>query len=69
MKACAIRAKGIVQLHDYMVKEEVSAGKLIEILPQYLNKQTPLYAYYNKYRFVQPKVRNFLEEYFDLMKN
>ena len=66
MKTCAIAGMGIIQLHDYMIKDEVDTGKLVEILPGYLNKAIPLYIYYHKYRFVQPKIRNFLDEYFSL---
>jgi len=68
MKTCAIAGMGIIQLHDYMIKEEIESGKLVEILPGYLNKTIPLYIYYHKYRFVQPKIRNFLDEYFRLAK-
>lgn len=61
MKKCAIAGLGIVQLHDYMVEEELENGSLVALLPEYLNKKIPLYIYYQKHRFVQPKIRQFVK--------
>ena len=60
MKQCALSSMGIVQLHHYMVEEELSNGTLIEVLSECLNEQVPLYIYYQKHRFVQPKIRQFV---------
>lgn len=60
MKQCAVSGLGIVQLHDYMVEDELKSGKLIEILNEYLQPEIPLYIYYQKHRFVQPKIKQFV---------
>jgi len=60
MKQSAISGLGIVQLHDYIVKKELENNRLIEILPEYFNKEIPIYVYYQKHRFVQPKIRQFI---------
>lgn len=60
MKTCALNGWGIVQLHDYMVKEDIERGELIELLKDQLETNTPLYIYYQKHRFVQPKIRQFV---------
>lgn len=57
MKQCALLGLGIVQLHEYMVIDELKSGELIEILAEYLQPEIPLYVYYQKHRFVQPKIR------------
>lgn len=60
MKKCALSDMGIIQLHDYMVKEELKNGSLVEILPEFFIKRIPLYIYYQKHKFVQPKIRQFV---------
>jgi DNA-binding transcriptional LysR family regulator len=60
MKVCALRGIGIVQLHDYMVKEEIADGRLIELLPEAAGSAVPISVYYQKHRFVQPKIRQFI---------
>ena len=68
IRTCALLGKGIAQLHDYIVKDDVAAGRLVELLPECFNKSIPLYIYYHKYRFVQPKIRCFVDEFFDFMR-
>jgi len=60
MKQSAISGLGIVQLHDYIIKEELKDRSLIEILSEYLQKNIPIYIYYQKHRYVQPKIRQFI---------
>jgi DNA-binding transcriptional LysR family regulator len=61
MKQCALMSMGIIQLHDYMLADELQSGKLIVILSDYLKPDIPLYVYYQKHRFVQPKIRQFIK--------
>lgn len=61
MKECALKNMGIIQLHDYMIKRELEDGSLIEILEDQIQKETTLYVYYQRHRYVQPKVRHFLK--------
>lgn len=61
MRACAKAGMGIIQLHDYMVTEDLNTGSLVEILRDELKDEIPLYIYYQKQRYVQPKVRKLVE--------
>ena len=60
MKICALNHLGIVQLHDYMVEEELKKGQLVEVLQSSLKPAIPLFIYYQKHRFVQPKIKHFI---------
>lgn len=40
---------GIVQLHNYMIEDELASGRLIEILSDYIQPEIPLYVYYQKH--------------------
>lgn len=60
MKQCALSNMGIIQLHDYMVKKELQKGELVEVLPEHFNEKIPLYIYFQKHRFVQPKIMQFV---------
>ena len=60
MKKCAELGYGIVQLHEYLVQEELKNGTLVEILKKSLHSKISLYMYYQKHRFVQPKIRQFV---------
>ncbi len=60
MKELAKSGLGIVQLHDYVVQKDLDSGELVEILPDFSKPNIPLYVYYLKHRYVQPKVRQFL---------
>lgn len=60
IKACALQGLGIVELHDYVVADEIEKGNLIEILPGILKEKEPIYIYYRKDGFVLPKVRQLI---------
>lgn len=60
MKKSAELGLGIVQLHDYMVEDELRSGKLVEVLQAELQPSILLFIYYQKHRFVQPKIRQFV---------
>lgn len=60
MKTCALNNLGIVQLHDYMIQEELKDGRLVEILKSSVKPAIPLFVYYQKHRFVQPKIKEFI---------
>lgn len=60
MRDAAINGMGIVQLHDYIVEEDLQNGTLVEVLSEYLLALIPLYVYYQKHRFVQPKIRQLI---------
>lgn len=61
IKICAMQSMGIGQLHEYMVREELKKGILKEILIDAFLPVTDIYVYYKKQRYVQPKVKQFIE--------
>lgn len=63
MRECAIQGLGIVKLHEYMVKEAIQNGTLIEILKTYQKPTTPIYLYYRQSRYLQAKIRKFIDFY------
>ncbi len=60
MKQAALNGLGIVQLHDYVVNDALESGDLVEVLAHELKPAIDLFIYYNKYHYVQPKVRQFV---------
>ncbi len=58
---CAIQGLGIVRLHDYIVNTALESKKLIEVLPTFNREQVPVYLYYQQSRYLQPKVRKFID--------
>jgi len=63
MRECAMRDMGIVNLHDYMVDSLIKEGKLIEVLREYQEPRINVYLYYQKSRYLQPKIRSFIDFY------
>lgn len=63
MRNCAILDMGIVNLHDYMVNDALEKGSLIEVLPACQETKQAVYVYYEKSRYLQPKIRHFLDFY------
>lgn len=60
MKEAAAHDQGIVQLHEYVVHEELKSGQLVEILKECFLPEVKLMVYYQKHRYVQPKIRQFI---------
>ena len=61
MRQCALQGMAMVQLHDYLVADDIAAGKLIEILPELFTQSIPIYMYYQKHRYQLPSIRSFVE--------
>lgn len=61
MLECAIRGMGIVLLHDYVVRDAIKKGLLIEILQDFQSTEKPVYLYYQMQRYLQPKIRHFID--------
>lgn len=66
MKQCALEGIGIIKVHSYAVEEELASGKLIELLKNYDTSVQPIYLCYQPTRYLQPKIRHFID--FLLMK-
>lgn len=60
---CAIRGMGIIKLHEYIVTDALQNGELVEILREYQEPQLPVYLYYQQKRYLQPKIRRFIDFY------
>lgn len=60
LKKSALLGYGIVQLHEYLILGELKNGSLVEVLKNSTHSNLPLYMYYQKHRFVQPKIRQFV---------
>ncbi|MFX1676910.1 LysR family transcriptional regulator [Paraburkholderia sp. A2WS-5] len=52
---------GIAQLLELYAKELIADGKVILLLPEWVDETFPLYAYYHGSNFVSAKVRVFLD--------
>ncbi len=61
MLECALDGIGIVKLHDYVVAEDLSAGRLVEIFSDLSEDKLPLYVAYRNQRFVPAKIRSFID--------
>jgi DNA-binding transcriptional LysR family regulator len=68
MLMCAIQDMGIVKLHDYMVTEALAKKQLVEVLSAYHKKEQPIYLYYQPSRYLQPKIRCFIDFYLERNK-
>lgn len=60
---CAMQGLGIVSLHDYVVADALRSGNLVEILSDFNKGQQPVYLYYQRSRYLQPKIRRFIDFY------
>lgn len=68
IKACALQGIGIVKLHEYMVREELATGKLQEVLEKYREPDQSIYLYYQPMRYLQPKIRCFIDFMLEAVK-
>lgn len=57
IKTYALAGQGIAQFHDYVINDELLNGELVEVLSDFLKPSEPLFLYYQKHRYVQPKIR------------
>lgn len=65
MRECAENSMGIVNLHDYMVADALHDGSLVEVLRPYQEPKTHVYLYFRQSRYLQPKIRRFIDFYSD----
>ncbi|MFC4892311.1 LysR family transcriptional regulator [Pseudofrancisella aestuarii] len=61
IKKCVLDGLGIAQFHEYAAIEEIKRGDLIEVLPAVFNEKESLFIYYQKNRFVQPKIKELVK--------
>jgi DNA-binding transcriptional LysR family regulator len=64
-RAVALAHQGVILQPTFLVGDDLAAGRLVEILPEYRSIELGIYAVYPTRKHVAPKVRalvNFLEE-------
>jgi DNA-binding transcriptional LysR family regulator len=59
--AFALKDTGIVLAPDYLVADELAAGRLIRLLPEYKTQETPVYAVYPHSHYLSAKTRTFID--------
>jgi DNA-binding transcriptional LysR family regulator len=65
MIECARQGLGLMQLPLYFVDDYLKKGQLIEVLPKYQAIDAHVYYLYPKYRYIQSKVRKFIDFFLD----
>lgn len=63
MRECALQGLGLVNLHDYVVADALREKTLVELLREYQEEQQSVYLYYQSSRYLQPKIRRFIDFY------
>lgn len=61
IRQAALEGLGIIELNSYLVGDDVAAGRLVRLLPQYRAKELSFYAVYAERRFLAPKIRVFVD--------
>lgn len=61
--AAAVEGHGLILVPEWLVRDEMDSGSLIEALPAYTSvpAETPMYALYPLQRHLAPKVRAFID--------
>ncbi len=52
---------GISRLSTYLVNDDIAAGRLVRLLPDYIHSASSIYAVYPERRNLAPKIRAFLD--------
>lgn len=65
MISCALEGLGFIKLHSLEAQSHLDAGTLVEILPGFQEAPQPIYLTYFRHRYLQPKVRHFIEFYLE----
>jgi DNA-binding transcriptional LysR family regulator len=61
LRALALKDAGIILMLDYVVVDDLKAGRLIRLLPDYATPETPVHAVYPHSRFLSAKTRTFID--------
>ena len=59
--ACCEAGKGLVQVQRYRVAQQLAAGTLVELLPEFRPPPLPLTVLYPQNRHLSPRVRVFVD--------
>jgi len=61
IRTAALAGHGLIMQPDFIIGEDVRAGRLVQVLPEYRVPSIGLYAVYPHRRFLSAKVRAFVE--------
>jgi DNA-binding transcriptional LysR family regulator len=59
--ALALKGAGILLGPDYLVANDLNAGRLVRLLPDYKTQETPVYAVYPHSHNLPAKTRTFID--------
>jgi DNA-binding transcriptional LysR family regulator len=68
-RAAALGHEGIVLEPSFMVADDLAAGTLVQLLPEYRSLELGIYAVYPSRKFVAPKVRALIDHLATALKN
>lgn len=68
MISSALQGLGFIKLHHLEAEKYLLAGTLVEILSPFREPPEPIYFGYYQHRYLQPKVRHFIEFYLEKLK-
>jgi DNA-binding transcriptional LysR family regulator len=60
-RAVALAHQGIVLQPEFLIGEDLVAGRLVELMPEYRSIELGIYAVYPSRKYVAPKVRALME--------
>jgi DNA-binding transcriptional LysR family regulator len=60
-RAAALAHQGVVLQPTFLVGEDLAAGRLVELMPEYRSPELGIYAVYPTRKHVAPKVRAFID--------
>ena len=61
LRVAAVGGCGIVRLPDYMLRDDIAAGRLIEILSEYPSPPRAVHVIYPHRHLIPAKVRSFID--------
>lgn len=59
--ALVLRDGGVVLVPDYLVDDDLKAGRLVRLLPEYVTPETAVHAVYPHSRHLSAKTRSFID--------
>lgn len=61
LRSCALAGLGIAMLPDFLIKDDLSAGRLRQVLPRFKTDEVKIVTLYPDKRLLEPRVRRFID--------
>jgi DNA-binding transcriptional LysR family regulator len=61
LRAVAVKDAGLVFAPDFIVEDDLQAGRLVRLLPEFATGETPVHAVYPHSKFLSAKTRTFID--------